>query len=311
MPATQPKLPTLWRTKLRSTLHTNHAAQEQHCRDRGLIGIGWRMDELPAAASLDLACQAIEEREGWGRKPAAIVRRFGEKAQVGDFIWTRDVHGGYWVCRITGPYRYDGSDAAKLVDVHQVRDVQWAPKALNELEVPGGVIRRFVGQGESFCQMHDPAAQRLTPYLWGRLTGEPVELPRITAKEVLKEYLDPYDVEDLIYVWMQVDLGYVALPRARQRDTPVYEWSMLHRDSKRRGVVQVKTGSTPVDVAGLAAAIDPTDTDAFAYATSETYDGEDHGLVRRIADAELIDFAHHHPKLLSPRVALWFDLAIE
>lgn len=310
MPATEPKLPTLWRTKLRSTLPgVDHSAQERHCRERKLIGIGWRMDWLPPSATLDDACREIEEHDGWGRRPANIVRRFGERAQLGDFVWTRDMSGGYWLCRITGPWRYDGSDAAKLVDVHQVRDAVWAPRALNDLEVPGGVIRRFIGQGESFCQMHDDAARRLTPYLWADLTGEPIALPEITPEEVLTHYLDPYDVEDLIYVWMQVALGYIALPRARQRDTPVYEWSMLHPETERRGVVQVKTGDTPVDVVFLAAAIDPADTDAFAYATSGSYDGDDAGLIRRVDDAELIDFARDHGKLLSPRVRRWFELA--
>jgi len=81
------------------------------------------------------------------------VRRFGEPASIGDWVWTRDTHGRYLLCRITGPYRYDGSDAPRQVDVHQVRDAMWAPRPLNDWEVPGGVIRYFVGPGSSFSQL--------------------------------------------------------------------------------------------------------------------------------------------------------------
>ena len=53
------------------------------------------------------------------------------------------------------------------------------------------------------------------------------------------------------------------MPRARRRDTPAYEWSMIHRDTRRRGIVQIKTGSTPVDLNELAAAVTDDSTDTF------------------------------------------------
>lgn len=101
--------------------------------ERGIIGIGWRMDELPEDTPLATVVQAIEDRNepGWGRAAAQTVRRFGDEAEIGDFVWTRDTFGRYLLCRINGPYRYDISDAAKAVDVHQVRLVEWAPKPLN------------------------------------------------------------------------------------------------------------------------------------------------------------------------------------
>ena len=108
--------------------------------------------------------------------------------------------GRYWLCRITGAYRYDGSDAARKVDVHQVRDAQWAPRPLNDLEVPGGVIRCFIGTGLSFSRIHDPAARQLTPYLWEKLHDRPLPELVMSPKEVLTSHLDPYDVEDLVYV---------------------------------------------------------------------------------------------------------------
>lgn len=310
MPASQ--LPVLWRTKLRSTVPgIDHAAQVQHCLDRGLVGIGWRVDDLAPDTPLEDVCQWIENclDEGWGRTSAQIVRRFGAEAVVGDFVWTRDTSGRYLLAKITGEYRYDISDASKLVDVHQVRDVTWAPRPLNDLEVPGGVIRRFVGQGQSFSRIHDDAARLLTPYLWEKLHDRPLPDLAITPAEVLASNLDPYDVEDLVYVWLQVARGYVALPRARQRDTPAYEWTMIHRDTRQRGIVQIKTGSEPVDLQALADARVDDDTATYAFATCGQYLGDQALVTEVIAADDLLAFVATESDLLPLRIRTLFELA--
>jgi hypothetical protein len=303
-------MPVLWRTKLRSSLAgIDHAEQVEHCIRGGLIGIGWRMDELAPNVTLDVACKRIEDTPGWGRTAAQTVHRFGAEAEIGDFVWTRDTHGRYWLCTLTGPYRYDGSQAARKVDVHQVRDAEWAPRPLNDLEVPGGVIRRFVGTGSSFSRIHDDPARLLTPYLWEKLHDR--ELPRlaISPTEVLTSHLDPYDVEDLVYVWLQAARGYIASPRARQRDTPAYEWTMIHRGTHRRGIVQIKTGADHVDLQALASARADEQTDTFAFATCGGYNG-DPGLVNEVISIDdLLAFAASEPDLLPVRVRTWFELA--
>jgi hypothetical protein len=303
-------LPVLWRTKLRSTLPEikDYTAQVEHCLRSGLIGIGWRMDGLRSNARIDTACKRIEETPDWGRRPAQTVRRFGAEAQVGDFVWTRDTHGRYLLCRITGPYRYDGSPAACAVDVHQVRSVEWAPRPLNDLEVPGGVIRCFIGTGSSFSRIKDPSARQMTPYLWEKLHNRPLPKLAMTAADVLASHLDPYDVEDLVYVWLQVARDYVALPRARQRDTPAYEWTMIHRDTLRRAIVQIKTGGDHVDLKALTDA-SVGDMDTFAFATCGRYDGDPHSVTEIIDRDTLLAFVARRSGVLSARVRTWFELA--
>jgi hypothetical protein len=69
------------------------------------------------------------------------------------------------------------------------------------LDVPGAVVHAVVGSSDSFSRIHDRSARLPTPYLRGKLHGR--ELPRlqITRPEVLESVRDPYDVEDLVYVW--------------------------------------------------------------------------------------------------------------
>jgi hypothetical protein len=121
--------------------------------------------------------------------------------------------------------------------------------------------------------------------------------------------LDPYDVEDLVYVWLQVARHYVAMPRARQRDTPAYEWTMVHRETRRRGIVQIKTGSDPVDLAALAGARADDETDTYAFATSGHYQGRPELVTEVIEAEELLAFVREHPYLLPARVRTWFELA--
>lgn len=306
-------LPVLWRTKLRSTVPgIDHERQVAHCVDGGLVGIGWRLDQVPDGASLDLVTKTIEElgaENGGGRQAAQTVERFGAQAQVGDFVWTRDTHGRYLLGRLTGPYHYDNSEAAKTVDVHQVRSTDWAPRQLTDLEVPGAVIRNFVGTGTSFSRIHDERARRLTPWLWEKVHDRPLPHLSVTPEQVLTSHLDPYDVEDLVYVWLQVERGYVMLPRARQRDTPAYEWSMIHPTTRHRGIVQIKTGATPVVLKELAAAVTDGATDTFAYATCESYEGDPDLVTEIIRGDDLLQFAESRPDLLPGRVRTWFELA--
>ncbi len=116
----------------------------------------------------------------------------------------------------------------------------------------------------------------MTPYLWEKHHDRPLPKLAITPVEVLTSHLDPYDVEDLIYVWLQVARGYVALPRARQRDTPAYEWTMIHGDTRRHGIVQIKTASDHVDLQALVDAKADDQTDPLpsrpAATTTETVD---------------------------------------
>lgn len=310
-PVPTSELPVLWRTKLRSTLPgVDHSEQVEHCLDRQLIGIGWGVPDLADGAPIEEVLAAVENysAEGWG-KGSQNIRRFANGTAIDDFVWTRDTFGRYLLGRITGHYRYDNSKDAKRVDVHHVRAVEWAPRELNDLEVPGRVIQAFSGPGESWCRINDNAARAFTPSLWAKLRGEPLPNLDVTAREVLTSHLDAYDVEDLVYVWLQVASGYIAMPRARRRDTPAYEFTMVHRRSGRRAIAQVKTGSARVNLSALAGAVVDDATDTFAYATSGRYRGKLTLVTKVIADEELLRFSRDHRALLPGRVRTWFELA--
>jgi hypothetical protein len=303
--------PIIWRTKLRSLKPgVDHAKQVAYCIDGGLVGIGWGVEDLPTGTPLADVVAAIRAKKepGWGPQAASTVRLFGEEAKVNDFIWTRDLEGRFRLAQIAGDYRYDNSAKARETDTHQVRKVKWAQRPLGDLEVPGAIIRAFSGTSTSFSRMWNTGARIYTAWIWEKLHGR--EPPRLefSPAEVLVQ-LEPYDLEDLIYTWMQVSGGYLALPKARRTDTPAYEWTMLHRETYSPAIVQVKSGAQGVDLEALAAAAPSEQTMLFAYSAAGIYTNSPSRPVSCIETSDLLAFVAEHSKLLPPRVRTWFELA--
>lgn len=303
--------PVIWRTKLRSlkegVVHTDQVA---YCIDGGRVGIGWGLEGTRSGTSLTRVVAAIRAKDepGWGDRAADTVRRFGEEAAKGDFIWTRDLEGRFRLGRITGDYRYDNSPIAKKLDTHQVRKAKWGRRALGDLEVPGAVVRAFSGISTSFSRIRDPGARTYTAWIWKEMHGRRPAPLDLSPAEVLR-HLDPYDLEDLVYVWMQVSGGYLALPKARRTDTPAYEWTMLHRETKAPAILQVKSGDQGVNLEALAAAAPDADTTLFAYSVAGIYTGSPSQKVVRIETSQLLALVESHPKLLPPRIRTWFELS--
>jgi hypothetical protein len=302
-------VPTIWRTKMRSLKPSvNHKIQAAHNFDHGIVGIGWGVEELPSGASLQEVFARIGSQPGWTKSAVYTVRRFAEDAEVGDYVWTRDPQGRFRLGRITGPYRYENSELAALTDTHQVRDCEWSDQPLGDLEVPGGVIRGFVGTSTSFSRLLDKGARTYTAWLWEKLHGRAPAPLSFTYLEVLQQ-LEPYDLEDLVYAWMQVVKGYLALPKARRTDTPAYEWTMLSRETFTSAIVQVKSGNTAVDMEALAAAAPSDETVIFACSATGQFSGDPSRKIHGILPADLVTFVREHERLLPPRVRTWFELA--
>lgn len=92
------------------------------------------------------------------------LRRFADLPD-GAFVWTRDSGGGYFLGRITGPWRYD-ERAAQAVGLGHVRPARWRGP-LGEGDVPAAVAATFARGGRNLQRIHDAHAERRTAELWG------------------------------------------------------------------------------------------------------------------------------------------------
>jgi hypothetical protein len=285
-----------------------HTRQIEHVLEQGIVGIGWGYLEDPPTT----LAQALEQAEnapwpGWGRNAANTIKRFANAADD-SLIWTLHTDGRWLLGRMHGPWRPDYSEAAIATDVHQVRHCQWAPRPLLSEEVPGAVIRAFSGIGSSFSRILSWSGRVYSRALFAELTGEKVDLPKPSAEEIVRDHLDPFDVEDLVFTYLQVVRGFLVLPASRKTNNPAYEWSVIDRQEGGLIPVSIKTGAQAVDVSMLASTAEDTET-AYAYSTNGHYTGDGQGHVETIDTAELLAFAEESPHLLPPRVRRWMEQA--
>lgn len=170
-------------------------------------------------------------------------------------------------------------------------------------EVPGAVVRSFSMQGSSFNRIHDAGARAYSYRLYDKLMGRPERVASPKPEEVLCSLLDPFDVEDLVFVYLQVVRGLLVLPGSRRTDTAAYEYVLVDREGKEQTIVQVKTGDSAVDLEQLRSAAGETHR-AIAYSTSGAYAGSA-PEVEKLTNKQLLEFMATHPKILPPRARAW------
>jgi len=71
----------------------------------------------------------------------------------------------------------------------------------------------------------------------------------------------------------------------------------------------VKSGDQGVDLDTLAAAAPDEETTLFAYSAAGIYTGSPSRDVTCIETKDLLGLVAEHPRLLPPRVRIWFELA--
>jgi hypothetical protein len=128
--------------------------------EHGLVGTGDALEPVPS--TLDGAVEAASAR--YGDKAARMLRRFAD-LPGGSFVWTK-ADGFFHLGRISGPWRFEDSRAAREVGIHHVRPATWLDRPFSEDEAPAAVVQTFARGGRNFQRIRDGNAQRRTAELW-------------------------------------------------------------------------------------------------------------------------------------------------
>lgn len=298
---------TVWRAKLNSGRGGPEFwdGAKEYSRRANVVGVGWGCPEINASegSSLDEVLQAISEIPSWKRSGPQTVSRLANQVAVGDLVWTRDGAGWYWLGRVSGPWHFDVSDEATRWDLNNVRACEWLSDRFRDFQVPGAVVRSFVGTATTLRRVKGEPAARMTTMIYEQALSDAPVVP-LTPEEVITDLLDPTDVEDLVLLLLQAE-GWILLPSSRMRDTPVYEAAFRHRDDGRMAVVSVKSGtSNPVPIEKLKEAA--AQAQAFAFSTHDLYTCPPEAAgVGRIDIPQLVKFMAERPEYLPPRIADW------
>jgi hypothetical protein len=297
----------LWRNKLNSGLLPPEQwdAARAYCRAAGVIGVGWgtELERLPAEPTVDEVCEAILRRYGdGGRSGVNTVRRFAEQMDDGDLVWTRDTGGTYWLGRIEGAWRFDWTDEASRWDVNIARPCRWLLKPARDFDVPGAVVRSFIGRAGTLVRVLSEAARNASELFW-KHEGDP---PRggFTVEQVLADLVDPTDLEDIVLIYLQAR-GWLLMPSTRMKSTPTYEAAFRSLEDGSLAVVSVKSGDAAVPIPELASAAGRAK--AFAFGNRMSAPPEQHG-VERILPEHIENFMAERPELLPPRISRWLEV---
>ena len=177
-----------------------------------------------------------------------------DNVRSGDLIWSRDIDGKYYLAKV-GPPResshenglaweyFDTPDGRSADIVNVVRCRIFA--VLNADDIPGKIVACF-RPSRTIQSIADKTAVFYSRLLWNQLAGvEEYSLPDVDRCDIFS-FLDAETTEDVIFIYLQCQ-GWIVVPNSRMADTMRYEFVAIHRDTRERALVQVKTGNTSLD----------------------------------------------------------------
>lgn len=271
----------------------DRAASIEYCKSRKVISVGWPVGGAPKTWPAYVKAADREYEQPGGNYRGAVQLH---DLPNGALVWVRDLSGKYWIAEVIGEWRYDGSRRARELEVANQRPVRWRWSG-NEADVPGGLLRYYGGRTSTLTPIRDEGVQLFT----NMLVGLPVEAPSL--KEVIRGWLSPFDVEDLISLYFQREKGYVVYLPPTKRTTPAYEFMMRNPRTGADAVVQVKSGSQSPEFDTLRPHLE---TGEVWYYTSEPIKAPRGGF-KALSLADLERFCHTQKHLLPGRLQTWVD----
>ena len=283
----------------------------KYCLEHGVLGMGWGVPE-PEGPVLNWD-EYIEAAENcYGKKGVGNVRYLKEYVCEGDLLWTRDTDGVYYLARVDSDWEYLATDASREADIInfvRCREIH----RLEVDEVPGKVVACF-RPSRTIQAMRDRIVAAYSCLLWN-LRSESQHYP-IDDREIgdIYAFLDDKSTEDAVAIYLQTK-GWMIVPGSRKADTMSYEYILIHRDSKERAVVQVKTGGSPLDRdkwSAIASRLrrSPGEARAILFQSYGNYTGSEHRNVDCVSPDDLWEFMAENPDLLPRSIAHWRNFVI-
>ena len=298
---------TVWRINLKPDANPNIDPVD-FCMQMNILGLGWPVDGgyigmgQDEYRNLGMAQYYNEGDRGWLPAINAIMDRM----EIGHLCWTRDMHGNYYLGRVTGGWNYICAQENLDADIVNLRSCEWVEVGGVDA-VPGAVLNSFRA-GRTLQQVHDETVEIYSEYLYSELTGANNFVLPANAPMDLFSLLFPEDCEDIVGIYLQLELNYSLIPSTCKKDTRITEF-VLKNEEGERAFVQVKQGGGEQldrDNYGEETLVDPNDK-WYLFSTTENYVGE-HADHIECLQVEVIAFAYEHRTRMSGRVQHFMDL---
>ena len=266
------------------------------------VAIGWsRLSEGITSDDFREYYNRIKQENGKANPAINIFRN----AKVDDLLWTRDLNGNYWICKVKSPVKVV---CDKRMDIGALIPVE----AYNfGMQVPGQIKASFTRiNGGTAGYFHDEIIIEYSKLVFNQLSQSNYYqvIPYVGG---LLDNLPDFDLEELVISYLQVKENYYVLSNsiAKKSTTIKIECEMMSRDveNPRKAVVQVK-GKKARELNAL----------DFKQYVEEGYIVYLHAPkisnldqlknVVRIYDSTLLDFYEKNKPILPASITQWEDL---
>lgn len=266
------------------------------------VAIGWsRLSEGITSDDFREYYNRIKQENGKANPAINIFRN----AKVDDLLWTRDLNGNYWICRVKSPVKVV---CDKRMDIGALIPVE----AYNfGMQVPGQIKASFTRiNGGTAGYIRDGIIVEYSKLVFNQLSQSNYYqvIPYVGG---LLDNLPDFDLEELVISYLQVKENYYVLSNsiAKNSTTIKIECEMMSRDveNPRKAVVQVK-GKKARELNAL----------DFKQYVEEGYIVYLHAPkisnldqlknVVRIYDSTLLDFYEKNKPILPASITEWEDL---
>jgi len=272
--------------------------------DTGRLAIGWSYlheiyPEIRTAADFS---DAYRRKEGSVKRPLETFA----KVEKNDLLWTRDLDGNYYICRVVGsPYAFYDKD----LDIGAVVPVDVRKVGIN---VPGNIVSRFSRSGNSptIERIRDDSIIRYSMSIYNELCGAEIYSTPEDAAYDLFDMLPPLDLEELVIDYLQIRYDYYLSKNsvARADTTIKIECELFPRTpgSNLPAVLQVKGGDGRVPSDDFQGYVQDG-KHVYLFFSNEQYDAPCEGITY-ISRAEILKFAHDYYEVLPSAIQRWIAM---
>ena len=273
-----------------------------YCKRHLVLGMGWAVDPKKSTLTWDEYIREAEALHGYSN--VAIIRYMNENVQKNDLVWTRDEVGIYHLAKVTKPWKYLSNNESRAADIVNFFTCEKILRVEID-DVPGKVVACF-RPSRTIQAIRDDTVAAYSKLLWNlHSSSQPYSLEELKTADIFT-FLDDKSTEDAVAIFLQAK-GWLLVPGSRKVDTMSYEYILIHRETKERAVVQVKTGSTLLDRDKWSAFASRSNARAILFQPYCKYEGSEHRNVECIRPDELCDFMDQHTDMLPKSIAHWCD----
>ena len=265
--------------------NTDMYATFQYCLANGVLGVGWRVDEINETTDWEVYERLAETWHDSIQQPHYI---YGNIKQ-GDLVWTRDPDGQYFLARVKSGWEYWTTPAGRQMDIDIANIFRCVFHEVPLDAVPGRVVSNFGFRGRSIQKIQDPSVRTYSQRLWNGYSGEQVYDVDMADFPDIFAMLDPEETEDLVFLYLQ-SRGWYVVPNSRKRNTPRFEFILANAMTGEKALTQVKTGNVRLNFESYC----EHPWRIFLFQSNEYYDGQRADNVTCISRGELLAFLKYH-----------------